>query len=149
MTDATDIVDVNDQISRPLLCHVGEEVYEFVPLDISDIMGPATDYLKMAPVAELLAQRDAFDPVIFEEMLLIKKRECKAIELGTELFSSELFKPKNIVYLCWLSLRKKRPAIKKSEFEKLLQANPDMLKMLFENIVRILALPSSNPKKKE
>lgn len=136
----------NDQVAKPLIVEIEGEHYEFTPLKVSDIVGPVTDYMKMSPIAALLKQRDAFEPEIFEELMIKAQEESKSVELGTESFSDNVFKPKNVVYIFWLSLRKKHPEIKKIEFDKLLQDNGELIKTLYENFDRIIAFSESQPK---
>lgn len=135
----------NEQIAKPILIEIEGDHYEFTPLNISDITGPVTDYLKLAPVASLMKQRDALDPEIYDEMLSDVKEESSKIELGTTVFSNEIGKPKNLFYMFWLSLRKKHPTIKKSEFDKMILANPEAAVTLVENLSRIIAIADSTP----
>ena len=139
----------NEQVASPFIVVIDGEDYEFVPLKLVDIVGTATDYLQLQPVAALLKQRDAFEPQVFEEMLVSKKQEVKAIEFGTQRFNEELFKPRNIVYLLWLSLRKKHPEIKFPAFEHMLQHNADAFEMLFDNLNRIIVMSDSEPKEED
>lgn len=139
----------NDQIAKPLIVEILGEHYEFTPLKIADITGPVTDYFQTAPIASLLAQRDAFEPEVFEEMLAEVKRESKGIEIGTQKFSDELNKPRNLFYMFWLSLRKKHPQIKKKEFDDMVQKDVDAVKVLLENLSRIIAIVDSEPKEGE
>ena len=135
----------NEQISKPLIVEINDDHYEFTPLKLSDMVGPVNDYFKMAPVAKLLAQRDAFEPEIFEEMMVTVKAEADKIELGTSAFSNEIGKPKNLFYMFWLSLRKKHPNIKKAEFDEMIQEDLNAASLLLDNIGRIIAISESKP----
>lgn len=136
----------NEHIARNLLVEIKGETFEFTPLNLADITGPVTDYLKLEPVASLLKQRDAFDEDVFEELLSDTKEKAEGIELGTSAFSNNLVKPKNLFYMFWLSLRKKHPQIKKNEFDKIIQEDTEAAKTLLENLNRILAFVETTPK---
>jgi hypothetical protein len=139
----------NDQIAKPLIVEIEGDHYEFTPLKLPDISGPVTDYFKLEPVAALLKQRDAFDAEVFGELMSEVKDGVKGIELGTVAFNEELVKPKNLVYMFWLSIRKKHPEMKKKAFEDMLLKDEDAARTLFGSISRIIALSDSSPKRED
>ena len=135
----------NEQIAKPLLIEIGGDDYEFTPLKIKDITGPVTDYFQMNIVAELMRQKDAFEPEIYDQLMKEVKEEAKEIQLGTTRFAEELVKPKNLFYMFWLSLRKKHPEVKKAQFDEMIQADEAAATILLENLGRIIAIYDSTP----
>lgn len=136
----------NEHIQRPLLVEIGGETFTFKPLNVSDITGPVTDYFKMQPVAELIAQKDAFDEQVYDELMKQTKEEASKIEVGTAAFNEQLTKMKNLYYMFWLSMRKTHPQIKKKEFDEMVLNDHDAAKTLLENLGRIIAIADSEPK---
>lgn len=139
----------NDQIARPLLVEIKGETYEFSPLTVSDITGMVTDYLKMSPVADLIRQKDAFEPEVYGVLLEEAKKKGEKIELGTSSFNEELVKMKNLFYMFWVSLRKKHPKITKKVFDEMILDDKEAAKVLLENLGRIISIADSEPKDDE